>query len=582
MQKRVSTSHSDGQEQHVIHGIAASPGIAIAKGIVYRKDKPVISSETIDSEKVPEHVRRFENAKEIIEKELNRMRNKEIDSTTLEIIEAQIEMVNDPEVHKQVVNRIKKNNHAVDFAIQQVFEAYLDMMEQSSNEATRERMVDVEDIRDRLIQVANNYSVDYKIEPGSIIVAEDLSPREVIKFADLDIKGIVMERGGKLSHASIIAHSMGIPCIVGGKRASKLIESGNRLIIDGRDGLVIIEPDKQTSGEYRNKLADLEKEKEKEKEILARESATADGNPFTLRANIEFIEELANVEHYRAEGIGLLRTESIYLAKEQFEDFQKQEFFYSKILKETGDKSVTIRLFDAGGDKFFSLGSREKNPFLGWRGIRMLLDERDLLRNQLRAILTVAGRFPGRVNILVPMISSVEEIIAVNNEIASMQSELADEGVAVDEQVKTGIMVEVPSVAVQAQNYAPYVDFFSIGTNDLTQYTLAVDRGNELISDLFQQIHPAVWKLIQIITEVAEKEDIEISVCGEMASYPEAAACLVGMGINDLSMSPASIPGVKSLLTEHSLKEMKELSVSVLNADTVAEVEEILLNWSKS
>jgi len=564
-----------------VKGIPASGGIAIGSGFIYEKPEPVISKEKIDPETVSRHVSLFEEAKHIIETELIRLKRKEVDKTTIDIIDAQIEMVHDPELEMKVRSMIEEEHHSADYAIREVFDSYLELLENSNNQALRERMIDLEDIRDRLIQITNNHSLDLDIQPGSIVVAEDVSPREVIQFSDYNISALVSDHGGKSSHASIIARSMGIPSVVGAKRVCQLVGSSSRIIVDGDEGVVIIDPEEKQLKDYRQKMKDQKIQEEKLRKIITEPSATSDGIPFQLRANIEFAEELDNVRKYGAEGIGLLRTESIYIRKEHFEDQKKQARFYTKILKKTDPDPVTIRLFDAGGDKFFSLGSKENNPFLGWRGIRMLLDERDLLREQLRAILTVAGKYPGRVQLLVPMVSVLDEVIEVKEELLSLQGSLMKEGMPVDDSIPLGIMVEVPSVAIMARKLAEHVDFFSIGTNDLTQYTLAVDRGNELISELYQQVHPSVFELIHHCVKAAKEAGIEIAVCGEMASYPKAAACLLGMGITDLSMSPASIPKVKTILRGHSYSDMEQLAKQVLNATTASEVSEIFNNWSE-
>ncbi|MFH5831713.1 phosphoenolpyruvate--protein phosphotransferase [Halalkalibaculum sp. DA3122] len=564
--------------EFVLKGVPASNGIAMGKGYIYRRPKPVINTEKISSGSTARHLELFDEAKRVIETELVRLKRKEVDEISLQVIDAQIEMVNDPELEEQVKQLIEKQNRSVDFAVKQVFDSYLEMLKKSQNQISQERIVDLEDVRDRLIQVATNYSIDLDIEPGSIVVAEDISPREVIQFSDYNISALVTDHGGQTSHASILARSMGIPSVVGTKRTCQLVESSSQIIVDGNEGMVIIDPDQCQLDEYREKIKHQQVEEQKLRRIISEPSVTRDGTPFQLRANIEFAEELPNVQKYKAEGVGLLRTESIYIRKEHFENQEKQTDFYSEILQKAGSAPVTIRLFDAGGDKFFSMNADERNPFLGWRGVRMLLDERDLLREQLRAILTVAGRYPGRVKILVPMVSVMEEVLEVKEEISAIQEELRQEGVPVDDRVQVGIMVEVPSVAVKAEAFAKEVDFFSVGTNDLTQYTLAVDRGNELISELYQEIHPAIMSLIHDCVVAAENEQIDIAVCGEIASYPKAALCLVGMGITELSMSPVSIPKVKTLLKKYSVAEMKELADKVLSSSTTAEVNSILTN----
>ncbi|MDR8394060.1 phosphoenolpyruvate--protein phosphotransferase [Aliifodinibius sp. S!AR15-10] len=562
----------------VLQGVPASNGIAIGKGYIYRRPKPVVNEEKIDSSNITKHVELFDDARRVIEMELQRLKRKEIDEISLQVIDAQVEMVNDPDLEQQVKSLIEDRRHSVDYAIKQVFDSYLEMLSKSQNKITQERMIDLEDVRDRLIQVATNYSIELDIEPGSIVIAEDISPREVIQFSDYNISALVTDHGGQTSHASILARSMGIPSVVGTKRTCQLVEASSQLIVDGNEGLVIVDPDECQLEEYKEKIKNQQVEEQKLRRIISEPSETKDGVPFNLCANIEFVEELPNLQKYGAHGVGLLRTESLFIHKEHFEDQSMQTAFYSEILEKTGSDPVTIRLFDAGGDKFFSMNSDENNPFLGWRGVRMLLDERDLLREQLKAILTVAGRNPGRVKILVPMISIMDEVLEVKDEIASIQEELEEEGIPVDHEIQVGIMVEVPSVAIKAEAFAKEVDFFSVGTNDLTQYTLAVDRGNELISELYQEVHPSVMELIHDCVVAAKQEDIDIAVCGEIASYPKAAVCLMGMGITELSMSPVAIPKVKTLLKKYSTKQMEEIAEEVLSSITAAEVNSILSN----
>ncbi len=300
-----------------------------------------------------------------------------------------------------------------------------------------------------------------------------------------------------------------------------------------------------------------------------------------MQANIEFAEELTLAQKYHAQGVGLLRTESIYLSREDFENIDSQVAFYSSILKVTKPHTATIRLFDVGGDKFFEKDDREQNPFLGWRGIRMLLDQPSLLKNQLRAILQTAAKYPGRVQLLVPMVSTIEEVKKVRTLIAEVQDELKNEGIGIDPDVPLGLMVEVPSVALQADAFAKYADFLSIGTNDLTQYALAVDRGNERISVLYDQRHPAIWKLIKNTADGAQSKNIPISICGELASDPIAACCLMGMGIDILSMNAVVLPSVKQMLRSRTYVDMQQLANKVLQCETLEEVNDIFSSWEK-
>lgn len=558
-----------------LKGLAASPGIALGKVYVFNRRQPVIDSATIPKSEIKEHLNEFHSARDLTENELNELLQEELDDETLKIISTQIEMVRDPELCDQVEKLISVELHSASYAIQKVFENFLSMLSAADNHVARERIIDIKDTRDRLIEYINDQSSTIRVDGEYILVAKDLSPREVIKLSGGEVKGIIMDKGGPTCHAAIIARAMGIPAVVGAKNASELAHDNGLIALNGSTGSIIINPLDSTVDRLNNKVAAWSEHLAKLKSICDQPSVTKDGHPFTLRANIEFARELPNIDSYNAEGIGLLRTESIYLSKEHFGNQRKQESFYNSILEKTGDEPVTIRLFDAGGDKFFNLGEKEENPFLGWRGIRMLLDEPDLLREQLRAIYLTAGKYPGRVRILLPMITNVTEVLALKKHIERVFDQLGKEGHKTDPDIQLGIMVEVPSVAILADKFAEHVDFFSIGTNDLTQYTLAVDRGNELISELFNQRHPAVWRMINHTVDAARRHGIGISVCGELASDPEAAACLIGMGINELSMSPAKIPEVKQLLIQNDYQRMKDLSAGVLECITVEEVDKL-------
>lgn len=564
-----------------LRGVPASPGSAIGKAKIYQKKEFDIQSSTIKKREVLDHINEFKKARITTENELQELKEDADDPEAVEIVNAQVEMVNDPELAKHVESLIKDKLYSVDFAIQEAFESYIDLIANSGNKNTRERSIDVKDTRDRLLEIVKKENDALTLESDCIVVANDLSPREVISLMNHGIGGIIMDRGGTTSHAAIIARSLGIPAIVGAKEAVSSISVDEMLALDGESGRIVVNPSEHTVKEFQRAIEDASKKEEELSKIVDKEPKTIDGDAFILRANIEFSEELERVKNVGAAGIGLLRAESIYLEKEHFEDIQKQEYFYSSILEGTGEEIVTIRLFDAGGDKIFKGKQKEQNPFLGWRGIRMLLDERGLLRDQLRAILATAGKFPGRVQILVPMVTVIEEVVELKKEIREIQQSLKKEGRPIDEAVPLGIMVEVPSVALQIDKFANLVDFLSIGTNDLTQYVLAVDRGNELIAGIYDQRHPGVWELIKLVAETAKAYGKKVTICGELASDPVSASCLIGMGINELSMSPSRIPHVKSLLVRKGASEMRALSDKVLECSTSEEVHKLFENWRK-
>lgn len=564
-----------------LKGAPASAGSVIGKAIIYKKKEFDIQSSTITKEEVLDHINEFKKARIQMESELQSLQEDSNSDEASDIIDAQIEMVNDPELADNIEKLIKEDLYSAEFAVQRAFDDYIRLMNNSDSPQIRERSIDVSDIRDRLLEYINKENESPGIESGCIVVTNDLSPREVINLTKYQISGIIMDRGGVTSHAAIIARSLGIPAIVGAKNATDSIDKEQKVAMNGDSGKIFVNPSSVTLRRFKETIKENREREEKLSEVLDKSSETLDGHEFILRANIEFPEELEQVRAVKAAGVGLLRSESLYMGKENFEDLAKQKDFYSSIMEGTGSDPVIIRLFDAGGDKILDEKQKEQNPFLGWRGIRLLLDNRKLLREQLEAILTVAGSYPGRVKILVPMITIVEELGKLNEEIKSVQQKLKSEGVNIDEDVPVGIMVEVPSVALKIDKFSEMVDFLSIGTNDLTQYVLAVDRGNELIADIYDQRHPAVWELINMIAKSATAHYKQITVCGELASDPISAACMLGMGINDLSMAPSKIAGVKSLLVAKSHEEMKTLAEEVLDCSTTAEVNNLFKSWSE-
>jgi len=564
------------KKEHLLTGAPGSPGIVIGSASLYKRERPSVSDNRIADDEKPNHVKCFHSARDKAKQELCKMLEAQHDESASELIRAQIEMLKDPELGKRIEHEITVNNQPADSAIKDVFESYLRIIRKTHDKAL-ERTIDIADVRDRLIQILHDH--DDQIIENTILVARELSPREVIEFSSRNVKGIVMDSGGATSHAAIIARSMNIPTVVGLEEATNVIDAEQKVVLDGSNGEVIVNPSDETLKKY-HKLIDQEVAAQADFENICKQpNETADGHPFSLKANIEFVEELSTIKKYQADGIGLLRTESIYLSRENFSDQKRQQTFYETILELSKPAPVTIRLFDAGGDTFFEEGVSEQNPFLGWRGIRMLLDEQELLYNQLTAILKTAAKFKDRVRLLVPMISTIDELSKVKKLIQEVQHELLEEGITIDRDIPLGIMVEVPSVALQAGLFAKHADFLSIGTNDLTQYVLAVDRGNERISNLYDQRHPAIWRIIKSVVDASSKEQSRLSVCGELAANPIAACCLMGLGIKDLSMNPVVLPTVKQMLRTHSLSDMRKLSQKVLQSETLEDIDKIFSNW---
>jgi phosphotransferase system enzyme I (PtsI) len=546
-------------EEHRLDALAASPGIAIGTVHKYRRIRLETDSRTLDPAECDTHIERFRHALDLVEDELHRIASlarSEIGDDSSAIIETHIQMLRDPDMKKLVEMHIRKQLKTADAAVYDAFETFLKRLRAAGNSFFAERISDISDVRDRILYRLQHDASSHAPLKGSILVAEDLTPTEVVELSRLGLKAIVLVAGGLTSHASIIARSMSIPKLVACKGVNTAVSEGDTAIVDAKSGRFILHPSDATVAEYRIALEELIRHRADVESQSELPSITACGVEIALRANIEFEPELPHVKSYGAMGIGLLRTESFFMDA-QLGTVASQQDFYEHAVEASGDHPVTIRLFDVGGDKITDLRESEANPFLGWRGIRILLDRKELLREQLRAVLGAAGTYPGRIRIMAPMVTLIDEVRELRLEVDRVQQERVMGGKPIDPDVPIGIMVEVPAVALQADLFADVSDFFSIGTNDLTQYTLAVDRGNPLISELYQHHHPAVYRLIRMTVDAAQRKGIPVAVCGELASDPDAAECLIGLGLRDLSMSPSSIPEVKARLRNRNCAEMR-------------------------
>lgn len=558
-----------------INAQGVSEGVAIGKAVLLDAKPNAVAPTSIKKEEVDAHQSTFKKAQQKLAAEMEKMAQELTDSGSADIIDAQKQIIKDVEMEKSVFNIIEHELVSADFAIYKAYNNFIEILQENGTELFRQRIVDLEDIRDRYVSEVSNTAGknNVRIEEGTVIFTREISPTDLVSYYENGAIGLVLEKGGLTSHAAIIAKSLGIPCIVNAGKAINKIGSDQAVILDGDAGTVLIEPTEKTRAYYKKKKQQAAKSTYK-----AIKFETSDGSGFEIGANIEFEAELPNVKKYGADGIGLLRTEGLLFGEEAKKSKAEQEAFYTTIIENTAG-TVTIRLFDIGGDKLVGRAIKEANPFLGYRGIRLLLAEKELLRTQLKAILTVAGHHPGRIRVLVPMVSMMEEVQAIKQEVRAMQESLKQSGLPIDENLPIGLMIEVPSAAIFAEAFAKEVDFFSVGTNDLTQYTLAVDRGNDRIGTLFQHYHPAVLQLIQKAAEGASAAGIPISVCGELASDKVGAACLMGMGINSFSMAPASIPKISEMLAAKSKADFKKMAEAALGATSAKKVEQIYINW---
>lgn len=406
------------------------------------------------------------------------------------------------------------------------------------------------------------------------MVLESLTPADTVLFSKASVNGYVTDFGGLTSHAAIIARSLNIPAVVGIHDATRLINENDFLIIDGFHGDVIVNPTKEQLSYYEEKVKNLNAYDKELSKLKDEPAITKDGKEIILMSNLDVTEEIEYIIQNGSKGIGLVRTEQIFEEYEEFPDEETQYKVYSDLAEKIYPEKVIIRSFDIGGDKVLPVDIKEANPFLGWRGIRFLLDNKDLFKNQLRAVLRASVH--KNVSLMIPMISSIEEVRDTKCYIKECKKELKDKGIAFNNDLEVGIMVEVPSVAVMAKEYAQEVDFFSIGTNDLIQYVLAVDRGNEIVSDQYQEFHPAIIRTLSFIIREGKLEDIFVSMCGEMAADPVAVPLLIGLGLDSLSVSASAIPAIKELIRSLKFKEVKNLAEECLTLKTEQEVSGLL------
>lgn len=566
------------QKGKVLSGHTASPGIGIGIAQIFQKGVIYAQPVFIKKGQEEEHINLFKVGRAKLKEHfinISEVTHKEADQ---EIINTYEQILMDIEIETSVKNLISSKHFSADYAIFEAFNNFIELLKDSGSAMFKSRVVDLEEVRDRLINVVCNRASDFEFNKDAILIAEDIGLVDLVTLAGLGLKGLILSKGGATSHAAILAQSFAIPMVFGVKNATKDINDGDQLILDAESAEVWINPNASTIKHAQKKANILVRRERLLSKILRKPSVTASGEEFHLLANLEFESELDSVKKYKAEGVGLLRTESLLFENKEGDHEDVQIEFYRKLLSKTKGL-FTIRLFDVGGDKIISKALNEPNPFLGWRGIRVLLDEEYTLKTQLKAVLKVSAEFPGRIKILVPMVSTIDEIIRFNTYLDEIKSKLSETGVSYDNAIEVGIMIEVPSSIIMADDFAPHVDYFSIGTNDLTQYILAVDRSNELTEELYNQRDPAVFKMIKMMVDSAKRNQKSISVCGELAGDPYAAAVLVGLGINSLSMNPHKIPKVKSILTQKGTAELKEFSDLVLSQKTTKDINKLFKNW---
>lgn len=558
-------------------GIAASPGIVLGKAYVYTKHIPRIEEKSIKESDVPLELQRMKHAVERSQSELQKvlqLTEEKIGDQKAKIFEAQIMILSDTILFDAVKKRIHKELKNAEFIIHKEISRYQQMMLKSPDEYMRERAHDVEDVKNRLIRNIQQQRLISRFEKQSIVISEMLTPADTVLFSRNDVLAYATDMGGTTSHAALLSRSLKIPSVVGLKDITKRVQQGDNVLVDGYAGAVIINPTRETISRC-NKKKREHRQFEARLELIRDLSAqTTDGKEVRLSGNIEFSQEFRYIAQQGAHGIGLYRTEGIFLRSEGYPTEQLQYQEYKTIVEKAKPYKVVMRTLDIGGDKVVSDSHEEENPFLGWRGIRILLDKPEVFLTQLRAMLRASAH--GEVWIMLPMISGIKEIRRAKEFIEQAKAELRAGKIFFDENIKVGVMVEVPSAAVIAGDIAQEVDFLSIGTNDLIQYLLAVDRGNEVVSSLYQEFHPAVIKTIHHIIKAGHAHGKPVSMCGEMAGDPTAAVLLLGLGLDEFSVAPVVLPEIKKIIRSVSFKEAEEIMYRVLEMKTEEDIKDFL------
>ncbi len=567
--------------EYVVDGIGVAPGIAIGPAYLYARAAFEVEERHITREELEQELKRFERAVSKSERDLNKIASvakEKLGDDSASIFEAQALMLHDAQLYDAVRERIRDEHMSADYAIQTVINKHRQVLKASDNEYLRERANDMLDLQDRIVRHLRRGKILSVVDANSIVVAENLTAADIVLFSRRGILGTVMDYGGSTSHVSIMARALSLPAVVSTHGITNLVHTGDLMIIDGLEGRVIVDPTEETLATYRERQERYRRLQHEQKQLVPLPAETVDGHPVRLLANVEFQEELSLLDEYGADGIGLFRTEILFLMQRRINLSEDEQFAtYKRIVEAVGPNDVTFRVLDFGGDKMLPLGHREHNPFLGWRGIRILLDKPELMVPQVRAIVRASAYGPLR--ILIPMVTELNEVIEFRRVMAEVVEDLRDRGEAFNENIPVGIMVEVPAVALKASRFASEVDFFSIGTNDLTQYTLAVDRGNDLVAEKYQELDPAVLQLIKQTVTAAHEQGIKVSLCGELAARPEATPLLLGLGVDELSASPVYLPELKRVVRSINLEDTRALADEALACGDAHEVKALLKSW---
>ncbi len=562
----------------VLQGVPASPGFAIGPAFLLHPEDRVVKKRPIPPEKVEQEVARLRRALDKAHKEILGIKTRisgDVGEYEARIFDSHMMMLQDSEIVDAVIKDIHENLHNAEYAYSGRINALAERFENMSGGFLKDHMSDLRDVATRVIDILmlseNNQSYLEVPEPV-IVMSRNLTPSVLSQFNRKNTLGLTTEVGGKTSHVSILARSLEIPAVSGISLSGIDIEPGQTVILDGTAGFIILNPSLRDIKEYEIKKAAFFAMERELSTLRDLEPVTTDGKYIELSANIELPIEVESVLQYGADSVGLYRSEFLFLTREDMPSEEEQYQAYKYIGERMSPRAVTIRTMDAGGDKLVPAlkMAGELNPYMGWRSIRVCLDNRDIFKTQLRAVLRATAY--SNIRLMFPMISNLWEIRETKKMLDEVRKELDKDSIAYNPQLEIGCMVEVPSAVVMADELAREVDFFSIGTNDLIQFTLAVDRANERIAELFEPNSPAVWRQIKSVIEVARRHGIQVCVCGEMAGDPFAAIVLIGMGIDELSMGPGVLLEMKKLIRSISFEQARACSEDVLKLTTADEI----------
>ena len=568
----------------MISGIPASPGIVFGKALVLKEEKIVLDTEKIKDDQIDAEVARFYAGREAAVEQLTAIKDRAFQSLGEEkaaIFEGHLMILEDEELEEEIIEYLRSHKVNAGVAASRIIDQQVEMLSEIDDEYLKERAGDIRDIGNRLIKnILGMKVVDLgEIDEEAILVAYDLTPSETAQLNLDKVLGFITDIGGRTSHTSIMARSLELPAIVGTNDVTEKVKNGDYLILDAINNAVYVNPSREDIERLKKLEAQLAEEKAELAKLKDLPALTLDGHRVDVVANIGTIRDCEGADRNGAEGVGLYRTEFLFMDRDQLPSEEEQFIAYKEVVEAMNGRIVILRTMDIGGDKelpYLDL-PKEMNPFLGWRAIRIAFDRRQILHDQLRAVLR-ASAF-GKLAVMFPMIISVEEIRELKSVIEVLKQELRNEGKAFDENIQIGVMVETPAAAVNARFLAKEVDFFSIGTNDLTQYTLAVDRGNEMISHLYNPLSPAVLNLIKQVIDASHAEGKWTGMCGELAGDEKATLLLLGMGLDEFSMSAISIPRIKKSIRNVNFHDAKELADSALQKPTAVEIEQLVADF---